>query len=341
MRLKAPLYYLILVSIFFTLLFSSCQTNNTPTESNNLPDMPAFTDNIPYADLGSGKIAFERIGPQNNTYMGIVIIDIDKKTAKIFSGIMSQPCLAPNGDKIAYIAPSNATLSYDVFVMNVDGTGAENISGTAEDDRFPAWSKDEQKIYYYNSPFYSFGPQNLIVQSPRSAALDVQYLPHDDYAAGPISISDKKIVYYAYYSPSGIYTINLDGSSPISLLSKPKDRYLESPCFSPDGNSIAYLSVVRDSTGLYHSVEVKVMNADGSSPKSVITVNAGGSREWYNADQVNDVSVCWSPDGKKLLFVVQENDFESHIYVVNTNGTGLTKITSIAGVTDRKVSWSK
>jgi Tol biopolymer transport system component len=158
---------------------------------------------------------------------------------------------------------------------------------------------------------------------------------------GPISISSDKIVYYGNLSPSGIYTTDLDGNNPNLILAKPSNRYLESPCFSPDGNSIAYLSVDRDSTKLYHSVEVKIMNVDGSSPKSIIAVPAGGNTEFSNADQINNVTVCWSPDGKKLLFNVPEDNQVSHIYVVNVDGTGLTKITSLSGITDRKVTWSK
>ena len=340
MKLKISRYCLIIISLLFSLIFYSCDTSQAPTEPSTIT-MPAFTDNIPYSALGSGKIAFERIGPQDNAYLGLVIIDLNKATVNTYNGTYLYPCLSPNGDKIAFSGPSYVTYSFDICVMNIDGTGLDDISGTLADDRFPAWSPDQQKIFFYYSPLYTTGIQDLVVQSPSSAAQNQQLLQHFNYAVGPISISSQKIVYNAFFSPSGIYTTNLDGSSPSLILAAPANRNLESPCFSPDGNSIAYLSVDRDTTGLYHSVEVKIMNTDGTSPKSIVTVPAGGSLEWDNPDQVDDVSVCWSPDGRKLLFVVHENDLESHVYVVNADGTGLTKVTTLAGITDRKVSWSK
>ncbi len=341
MKFKISHLFLILSVLFFSITFSSCDTSQVPTLPDIIP-LPAFTDNIPYSVLGSGKIAFERIGRQKNSnYFGIILVDIDKATVETLSGVISFPALSPNGDKIAFSAQSSLSFSYDIFVMSIDGTVWDNISTTPEDDLYPAWSPDQQKIYFYNSPIYTNGVQHLIVQSPYSGASDRQYLPDDNYPMGPISISSDKIVYYGNLSPSGIYTTDLDGNNPNLILAKPSNRYLESPCFSPDGNSIAYLSVDRDSTKLYHSVEVKIMNVDGSSPKSIIAVPAGGNTEFSNADQINNVTVCWSPDGKKLLFNVPEDNQVSHIYVVNVDGTGLTKITSLSGITDRKVTWSK
>ena len=55
----------------------------------------------------------------------------------------------------------------------------------------------------------------------------------------------------------------------------------------------------------------------------------------------NELSVCWSPDGTKLLFNKTGNGLESHIYIINNNGGELKQITNEPGVCDRSVSWSR
>ena len=64
---------------------------------------------------------------------------------------------------------------------------------------------------------------------------------------------------------------------------------------------------------------------------------ADGRKEWDDPGRQNSVSVCWSPVGSKLLFNKPEGNFVSHIYVINPDGSDLTKVTTAENVADRSL----
>ena len=85
------------------------------------------------------------------------------------------------------------------------------------------------------------------------------------------------------------------------------------------------------------------MNADATNLTTLASVSlppsamvqAGGG--WSGP---NNMSVCWMPDGSRLVFVIPESTLVGHIWVVRADGTGLAQLTSAPGVYDRSVSCS-
>jgi len=64
---------------------------------------PTFDDSIPYNILGHGKLVFERIGPVDNAYNGVCVVDMDQQRKWEISGeIMNDPAVSPDGNNIAY-----------------------------------------------------------------------------------------------------------------------------------------------------------------------------------------------------------------------------------------------
>jgi Tol biopolymer transport system component len=74
------------------------------------------------------------------------------------------------------------------------------------------------------------------------------------------------------------------------------------------------------------------MNEDGTDPVR-LTFNAvsSPSREWGPWP-------AWSPDGRKIAFM-SDRDGNREIYVMNADGTGLTRLTN-DDVDDENPSWS-
>lgn len=137
-------------------------------------------------------------------------------------------------------------------------------------------------------------------------------------------------------SALSIWSINPDGSSPTRLThTQPRGEklpsfvqiYDNSPAWSPDGKKTAFISNRNLDNALY------TMNADGSNVQLVTdkVLNPGG--------------LAWSPGGGKIALcggvgiTIEPNKPFGDIYLVNVDGSELTKLTNDSGV-NGSPTWS-
>ncbi len=157
------------------------------------------------------------------------------------------------------------------------------------------------------------------------------------------SESNAKIVFISDRDGSEeLYIMNADGSD-VTRLTDTGGHISYDHRWSPDGRRIAFAS---DQSGNY---EIYVMNADGS-----------GLTQLTHSDR-DDYNLAWSPDGQRIAFVSHRpadlvlpgafsrmriygsdsaqmlGNFD--IYLVNSDGSGLTQLTDDAG-NDFNPSWS-
>lgn len=122
----------------------------------------------------------------------------------------------------------------------------------------------------------------------------------------------------------------------VKLDAGPQD-WLDAPAFSPDGTELAWIRA-RNANTVATSIDIVVSDPDGGHPKTIATLPLpDGLMRWQGG---NNLSLAWSPDGRRLAFNRPESAATGHVFVVSRDGTSLAQITSAAGVGDRSVSWS-
>ena len=343
------------------LLSSSCKKDDIIEKEDpfKVINLTPPTDDIPYEALGSGKILFDRADYGNQDNNGFYIIDIENKKTSGFklSSLTLNPSISPDGTKIVcslyaskYIY-TYETLVYDIFIMNTDGSGCFKVYQTEYQDRYPSWTIDGSKILVFSASRY--GP--LYMQSPIENASDrVElvkfYFDDDPYwfiePSGGFSMSpEQKIVCTNLINQiKGLLIIEpYIGKSGVSvLLPFPENQNFESPVFSPDGSKIAFLVIETDPQYNWNAVVVKTIDPDGSNLTELVRLATYKTPVyWMHHNRAWDVSLCWSPDGTKILFTAPIEEYGCHLFVINSDGSGLTQVTDNFQAYDVDVSWGR
>ena len=109
--------------------------------------------------------------------------------------------------------------------------------------------------------------------------------------------------------PVKLFVAQLNGVGLRQLTQGPAEDV--TPKWSFDGKQVAYAS--RDAGG---NEDIWIVNADGSGARNVTNHPAGDSHP------------SWSPDGRRIVFCSTRGDGENDdIYVIDVDGTGLTRLT--------------
>jgi Tol biopolymer transport system component len=197
---------------------------------------------------------------------------------------------------------SNEQGNWDVYRINLDGTGKTQLTFTANDERLPAWSPDGSKLLY---------------QIQQGDSWQIMMMNWD--GSNPIQLTNEGSNQYASWSPDGIHILfdsdrngnrdifqmELDGTNQTALTNHPANELF--PVWSPDGSMIAYLSE-QDMTA-----EECTMNWFDGCPQEIFIMDSTGNflRKIPDLNQLIG-RVVWSPDSQ--LFAILE---------YSDNGSGL------------------
>jgi Tol biopolymer transport system component len=224
---------------------------------------------------------------------------------------------AGGGSKIVF--QSNRDGNNEIYTMNADGTNRVDLTRNSADDIQPRWSPDGSQIVFVSD---RAGADDIFTMNADGTHVQ-QVTTTDSADRRPSWTSDGRIVFVR--GPFGsriIDVVNADGSGLTPLTSAPTDSTAPAP--SPHGGRIAFSSTVGGTQSLY------VMNAKGGAVQQLTQPPTG-----YSDFQAN-----WSPHGNVLVFVRADPNGGTELYLVNTDGTELHRLTSTPNRVELEPSWS-
>jgi Tol biopolymer transport system component len=267
---------------------------------------------------------------------------------------------------------ANANNTYNVWVMNPDGSGAKpltQLTAKGADVNGTVWSPDGSKIEF-DSLRALDGSDAASFNSQNNSNDNIWVMNADGSGAQPLtrltalgansqgtawSPDGSQILYHSGRALDGsdnatfngifnVWVMNADGSGskPLTHLTRlfAFGGGSDNPIWSPDGSKIVYDSngALDGSDNANPDVNVWIMNADGSGAKPLTHLTA-----------LQALSCCpaWSPDGSKIAFLSSgafdgsdTNIFASNVWVMNADGSDAKPLTQLTTGGTSIVRWS-
>ena len=222
------------------------------------------------------------------------------------------PSLSPDGRRMVYIADIDGR--EQAFVMNVDGTGAVQLTHDDADHEDPAWSPDGRTIAFVyvkdklevvslmnadGSGMQELTPRSMRAIHPNWSpdGSRLAYCTDDDLAPPRKNDSD-------------ILVMDMSSRRVATLITGGVNTY---PSWSPDGKRIAFRRMVGESNS-----EVFVANADGTEARNL--TNHPAFDGWP----------AWSPDGTSIAFASNRNS-SYQIFTMNPDGSNVRLLANTEG----------
>ncbi|PWH19403.1 MAG: hypothetical protein DDG58_04920 [Ardenticatenia bacterium] len=233
--------------------------------------------------------------------------------------------------------------NWQIFVMNVDGSGRQRLTFTNNEDITPIWSPDGRWIAYVskrgeNREIMVMSAPNVLgpsgVEASRIApeqyearAVNITRHPANDWTIG--WSPDSALI--AFSSNRGgywrVFVARADGTATYPITSDGVSRL--SPVWSPDYKWMAY-SAKRENNWDIYVMPAPGPDGQGARPEQ--------ERRLTFAEG-NDLSPMYSPDGRRIAFE-SNRDGNTEIYVMNGNGSNQRNVSNFPGAADHGPVWS-
>jgi Tol biopolymer transport system component len=179
------------------------------------------------------------------------------------------PAWSPDGTQIAFASMRNGADTFDIYVMDADGSNVMQLTDHPANDSGPAWSPDGTLVAFAserdgNSEIY-------VIQLDGSGLTNVTNDPGDDFnpAWSPdgtrIAFQSSRIDMRGDAAPS-IYIMNKDGSAQQQLFKTSLTGQdlvtASSPTWSPDGRYLAFTGEEYESPTWFQEVYIVELGSD-------------------------------------------------------------------------------
>jgi TolB protein len=155
-----------------------------------------------------------------------------------------EPAWSPDGQYIAFTSNragrvSGQAYATDIFVVNADGSDPRNLTDSATNDMYPAWSPDGQYIVFQSDRDGGW-PEIYVMEADGSNPRNLTN--HESYDGNPAWSPDGSTIAFDRDQDGNreIYLMDADGSNLRRLTDREGMDGL--PTWSPDGHYIAFQS---------------------------------------------------------------------------------------------------
>jgi Tol biopolymer transport system component len=189
------------------------------------------------------------------------------------------PTWSPDGKRLAF--HSDRSDNWDIWIINVDGSGLTRLTTNPTADRYPAWSPDGKRIAFTskrsgNEDVWVIDVEKALSGSGEQAATRLTDAPDRDRY--PMWSSDGKQMTFNSQRDGNyeVYVMNANGSNPRNISQSPKSTEGLAD-WSPDDRRL-------------------VMYSDRSGNKEVYIIDLA-SGQWTNItnNPASDEFCTWSP----------------------------------------------
>ena len=256
-------------------------------------------------------------------------------------GDKTQPRWAPDGNRLLYVAPGGNdnfgnSLGLDIWVMNADGSGIQNITVGPGDDTDPAWSADGAWIAFASDRINGL-KQVFVIPSDClqteggcggvrarnvSAGFAVEYSPAWSSDASQLAVAAS-----INGAPGRIYIHDLmmpgQGTPvPTPVKFDRRDRIIGADHlrWSPDEAFFVFTWRQPTTNEIY-----LVLLSDPASPEKL--TNSAGNKD-----------PALSPDGSMIAFT-STRDQNPEIYLMSISGANEVNLTNAPGARDQQPDW--
>jgi Tol biopolymer transport system component len=219
----------------------------------------------------------------------------------------------PDSQALVFAAEVGAGRA-DIYRMNADGGGRDQLTTHEANDSSPAVSPDGTRIAFESER--DGNTEIYVMDADGGNQVRLTNDPARD-AAPAWSPDGRRIVFTSdrdNRASADIYVMNADGTG-VERLTNDLSNW--APQFSPDGQRVA-VQVNRD---------VVILNL------------SDGTRQRLTFDPQNGMNPTWSPDGRRLAFVSTRNR-RAEIFTMNADGSDPTPLVSMAAGSAIDPRWS-